>query len=1071
MRLITGDTAGTAWVTLPFEGPRSSVYSDLRESVSISTAPGSSPLKDSGSRLLSAAVAVLARYAEADETAVGICKTGKVAALAVATPADCTLGSLANTLGETLEWHSPETRDIATSPAIRSGGDRNPHFGVLVVLDAVPAPDLRQDVTLQVDPKTGKLTASYNVRLLRAEIVASFLGHVSAMLELLETRPATTIGAADYLGQAERTQLRSVGSGGTPACTFAMGDLIVEALARSGNTAVLETWGRSWTLCELMERADCIITGLPVTVRRGDRVGIALRPGADMIAALLATVRLSAVMVPLDTSLPAARLAAIREDSGLRVVIAECSSAMCVGDCPSLLVEALPDSAEVPCWPNGRPDANDPAYLLFTSGSTGRAKGVLVPHRTLANLIAWENARRPIAGKRTLGRTSIAFDVGLQETFASLLFGGVLVMTSDEERANVGALADLLKRHRIARVYLPPVALHQMAESAPLEPTGLDALEHVIVAGEQLRISPAVRRFFRATRARLVNQYGPTETHVATEFELDEAPLRWADLPSIGRPIAGIEVEVLDKAGHPVPLLVPGELSIGGIAPALEYVGQPALTASRFIVADDSRCYRTGDRVRWRLNGSLEFLGRADNQVKIRGYRVELADLESNAAALPGVIEVVAKAWKTEAGTSLALYFRLAPEALPLRDLRDMLRRRVPDYMLPPLHCLIELSAMPLSASGKIDRARLPEPLVGDTEADRTDLKGRLRGIWSRRLGIGQFDDCEDFRDLGGHSLMAIQIVSDVNDTFDIGMPLSTLLRGASLDQFAEIVQRLLAARDAIGAAIESVAPEPNTASRLTRVELPCGTVMAPSASEARHLWTEIYEQRACQPGMLKYLPGDVIVDVGANIGLFSRFALDMTGGCRLIAIEPAQDLHHCLSDNLAGRPGEVTVLRLGCGNEDIDGFLSYFPQVPAMSSFQPDRDRDRVLLERLLRSDPTWELANDLRERTRFLDTAFAIETQPCPMRRLSTLFSEFGLDRIDLLKVDVQRGEEAVLAGIAAADWARIRQVVVELQDDNDSVARSARLMKQHGMNVEVATIPLHRETNVRFIYAWRE
>lgn len=1067
MRLITGDTAEAAWVTLPFEGPRSSVYSNLRESVSIPLVPGYSLLEDSGSRLLSAAVAVLARYAEADETAIGICRTGNAAAFAVATPADCTLGSLANLLRDKLGLQSPGTQDLAASPVIRDGGDRNPHFGVLVVLDTIPAPDLRQDVTLHVDPKTDMLTASYNVRLLRVEIVERFLRHVSAMLELLETRPTTTLRAADYLGHAERAQLRSFGSGGTPACTFAMDQLIAEALARSGSKPVLETRGRSWTLAELMKRADRIITGLPLTVRRGDRVGIALQPGVDMIAAILATLRLSAVMVPLDTSLPATRLAAIREDSGLRVVIAERSSAFCVGDCPSLLVEALPDSAEIPCWPNGRPDANDPAYLLFTSGSTGRAKGVLVPHRTLANLIAWENARRPIEGKRTLGRTSIAFDVGLQEAFASLLFGGVLIMASDEERANVGALVDLLKRHRIARVYLPPVALHQMAESAPLELTGLDALEHVIVAGEQLRISPAVRRFFRATRARLVNQYGPTETHVATEFELDQAPLRWAELPAIGRPIAGIEVKVLDGAGNPVPMLVPGELSIGGIAPALEYVGQPALTGSRFIGADNSRFYRTGDRVRWRLDESLEFLGRADNQVKIRGYRVELADLESNAAALPGVIEAVAKAWKAEAGTSLALYFRLAPEALPLRDLREMLRRRVPDYMLPPLHCLIELGAMPLSASGKIDRARLPEPIVGYTATDQTDLKGKLRSIWSRRLGIGRFDDCEDFLDLGGHSLMAIQIVSDVNDTLDIGLPLSTLLRGASLDQFTGIVQRLLSAHEAIGAAIT----EPTSASRLTRVELPCGAVLAPSGSEARHLWTEIYEQQACQPGMLKYLPGDVIVDVGANIGLFSRFALEMTGGCRLIAIEPARDLHHCLTDNLASQPGEVTVLRLGCGSEDTEGFLSYFPQVPAMSSFQPDFDRDRALLEKLLRSDPTWEQANDLRERTRFLDTAFAIETQPCPMRRLSTLFSEFGLDRIDLLKVDVQRGEEAVLAGITTTDWARIGQVVVELQDDNDSVARSAGLMKQHGMIVEVATIPLHRNTNVRFIYAWRE
>jgi amino acid adenylation domain-containing protein/FkbM family methyltransferase len=1064
------------YASLPLEAHRSQVFSGRLASAELSLTNAAIEGSQGGARLVAAIALILARYTGLSKISIGLCSGGFAAAMPVATPHGISLGDLLADVGASLAdlvLDRASFSDQVSALGLEAVTNRNPLFGVMVALDDSECPALRQDACVRLNVAARSLIVDYNSRLFRPEIVSHFLGHLSAALDALLNSSEQPLGSVDILGAAERLQLQAFVHGGNPRFAGTIWDQLLVALERDPDAIVLDDHGTSWSLGQLTRRAGAIVEALAGRAAPGARLGIALTPGPDQIAALLAAVLARAVLVPLDISLPAARQDAIRLDADLAAVITDAALAERFAEYNPLVVEGLPDSGDMPAL-RGVPSADDPLYLLFTSGSTGRPKGVLVPNRTLANLVAWEDGQRQAMGKRTLGRTSIAFDVGLQEIFATILFGGTLVVASDEERADIGNLGRLLAKRRISRIYLPPVALHQMAESADLDSLDLHRLDHVIVAGERLVVSQAIRRFFRSADAVLVNQYGPTETHVATEAIMTGSPLRWPDLPPIGRPIAGVEIELVDAGLAPVPLLVPGEVLIGGVAPALGYAPEPLSGSEAFMAspADPdgvARVYRTGDWARWRADGELEFIGRADDQVKIRGYRVELGDLEANASSIAGVQNAVAKYWASTAWTGLALYVVLDPEDPPsLADLRSALRARVPDYMLPPLHAIQAMAALPLTATGKVDRAQLPEPAGAEgAVAGAQDVAGRLEAIWANRLGLSTVGPEEDFLDLGGHSLLAIQIVSEVNDEFDVGVPLSSLLRGATLGQFTARVLSLTPAAtapDAQPAAINGAQP-----SRIGSVTIGDLVIAAPSPSEARHLWREVFDERAYAPPQISYEKGSTVIDVGANIGIFSRFALSETGGCRIVAIEPAEELFECLSRNLGAAP-EVVALRLGCGARDEDATLSYFPQVPAMSSFEPNAAKDGSLLRDLLANDPVWAAAGNSAQQASFLEGAFARQEQSCTLRRLSSLIRQMNLARIDLLKIDVQRGEASVLAGIDDDHWTRVRQIVVELQDEAGAVSSMTDLLKGRGFSVETAAIPLHRGTDVRFVYARR-
>jgi amino acid adenylation domain-containing protein len=425
------------------------------------------------------------------------------------------------------------------------------------------------------------------------------------------------------------------------------------------------------------------------------------------------------------------------------------------------------------------------AYVLYTSGSTGRPQGVVMCHGALANLIEWQlGDLRP--GARVLQFAPLSFDVSFQEIFSTLCSGGTLVLLSDELRRDPTALWRLIARQGIERLFVPFVALQQLAEAARSSGPAPARLREIITAGEPLRITPAVTTLFRRLPGcALWNHYGPTESHVVTAHRLEGPPQQWPALPPVGRPIANARIYVLEASLEPVPVGVPGELHIGGGCLARGYLNRPELTAERFIrdpFSDEpgARLYKTGDRAPWRADGGLEFLGRLDEQVKIRGFRVEPGEVEAVLAAHPRV-KAVAVVAREDAPDDRRLVAYVAPkqdERLESTELRRFLGRRLPEFMLPAV--FVVLDELPLLPSGKVNRRALPPPqeTVGPhLAAPRDEVESQLASVWEAVLGVRPVGAHDDFFELGGHSLTAVRLVARIEQVMGQRLPVAASAR------------------------------------------------------------------------------------------------------------------------------------------------------------------------------------------------------------------------------------------------------------------------------------------------------
>lgn len=533
--------------------------------------------------------------------------------------------------------------------------------------------------------------------------------------------------------------------------------------ARTPDAPALTFAGRSLTHRELNARANGLAARLrALGVTADSPVAASLDRGIDAVVAVLAILKAGGACVPLDPAYPADRLDYMLADSGAGVLISKHPR-------PGLTVvdpaDITPLEDNLPDLPGSGPESL--AYIIYTSGSTGRPKGVEMPHRPLLNLMAWHARTCPLApGARVLQFAPLSFDVSFQEILTTLAEGGSLALVDETLRRDPRGLLRFLADQRVSRVFLPPVMLYQLAE----QPTDLapPSLREVIVAGEALRITPAVVSFFARYEGRctLSNHYGPTETHVATAYTLEGPPTSWPALPPIGAPIDHVTAELRGD---------PPELYLGGACLARGYRNAPEQTAARFA----GGAYQTGDLAQRLPDGNLQFLGRADDQVKIRGFRVELGEVEAALAQHPAI---------EAAAVSPALVGYVVPRAAhpapPAFELRRWLLERLPEYMAPA-H-FVALKALPLTASGKVDRRALPayQPPAAPATA-QTSLERIIARLWEEALHVTNPGARDNFFDIGGNSLLTGQIHTRLCDALGREFPITDLFQHPTISALA----------------------------------------------------------------------------------------------------------------------------------------------------------------------------------------------------------------------------------------------------------------------------------------------
>ncbi|MDP8993281.1 MAG: non-ribosomal peptide synthetase, partial [Actinomycetota bacterium] len=585
---------------------------------------------------------------------------------------------------------------------------------------------------------------------------------------------------------------------------------LVEAqVERTPDAPALVAGERTVTYAELDARADDVARHLHrLEVGPGTPVGVCVERTVEMAVGILAVLKAGGACLPLDPSYPAERLAFMLADAVPPVLLTQ------GGLAPRLpayggevvLLDAGGDAVRRPGTPPARRGTPDTAaYVLYTSGSTGEPKGVLLPHRGLVNEItAAADLYRLGPGDRVLQFCSIGFDVSIEELFVTWASGATVVLRPEDVPILGPPWLDWLRRREITVLNLPTAYWHEwVRDLASMGERVPRSLSLVIVGGE--RALGAVYRAWLEVGGdgvRWLNAYGPTETSVmATVYEPSHGHTSTADSdPPIGRPIANTTVHVLDERGQPVVPGQAGELHIGGAGVALGYLNRPELTAERFVPdpsgdGPEARLYRTGDLVRHLPDGNLEFVGRLDDQVKVRGFRIECGEVETALAAHPRVAEAVVTARETRPGERLLVGYFVASGGDAPRgpELRRFLSGRLPAYMVPG--AFVPLEALPLTPNGKVDRDALPAPartrpeLPNDWAPPGTATEQAVARIWSDVLGIEGIGADDDFFDLGGHSLQATQVVSRLRQAFDVDLPVRAIFESPTVRGLATALE------------------------------------------------------------------------------------------------------------------------------------------------------------------------------------------------------------------------------------------------------------------------------------------
>ncbi|MEH2283675.1 MAG: amino acid adenylation domain-containing protein [Nostoc sp.] len=697
-----------------------------------------------------------------------------------------------------------------------------PLFQVMFVLQNSPMPALelpgltlsildvdngtaKFDLTLEITEKAQKLFANleFNTDLFQESTIKRMAGHFQTLLKSIVANPELRLSELSLLTEPEKHQLLLEWNDTKVEYPqqLCIHELFEAQVEKTPDAIAVVFEDQQLTYRELNAKANQLAHYLcSLGVKPEVLVGICVERSLYMIIGLLGILKAGGGYIPLDPSYPKERLAYMLEDSQPRVLLTQ-----------QQLVETLPThKAEVIClnsdWeliaqhskhnPNSHLSSDNLAYIIYTSGSTGQPKGAMNTHRGICNRLLWMQDKYQLtATDRVLQKTPFSFDVSVWEFFWPLITGARLVVAQPEGHRDPNYLVNVIAQQQITTIHFVPSMLQVFLEAENLEIC--NCLQRVIVSGEALAVQ-LQQRFFNRLNAQLHNLYGPTEAAIDVTFWQCQDSVTNQNTVPIGRPIANIQIYLLDRYLNPVPIGVPGELYIGGVGVGRGYLNRPELTEEKFIpnpFSDNSaaRLYKTGDLARYLPNGEIEYIGRIDHQVKIRGFRIELGEIEALISQHLAVRETVVVVAESQ---SLAAYVVPHPDqTLTITELRGFLEQKLPNYMLPTAFVMLE--ALPLTPNGKVDRKALKAPDTARPELEavyqppQTEVEQTIADIWQKLLQVEHVGIYDNFFELGGHSLLLVQVNSKLRDKFQKDLSVLDLFRYPTINSLASYLNQV----------------------------------------------------------------------------------------------------------------------------------------------------------------------------------------------------------------------------------------------------------------------------------------
>ncbi|MEX0444768.1 amino acid adenylation domain-containing protein [Xenorhabdus sp. SGI246] len=671
----------------------------------------------------------------------------------------------------------------------------------------------KYDLTLFIKTGTSnQLVMEFNAELFEGNTIQYWLELYKQITLSMGKWGEKTLGEIDILTQEEQLYIANRSS--TPFSDTGNQCVIreIEAYAKNHpNHIALMTrynhWSYGWLDHRANQLAEFIYTHYTIGV--GSRVGLLLNRNEDSIVALLAVLKTGAAYVPIDPGYPSERIEYMLRDAAVDCIVttSELVAATSVSISKVILDEMV--FAQDSHWQSVQRKPDDELYVIYTSGSTGQPKGVRLLNKTLSNLLEWQKGISVCSeGDCTLHYMSLSFDVSVQEIFGTLCTGGKLYIADEEERKDLHHLQNVIALNGIHRAYFPYVALQHLAQLTVMNKAQLPTLKEVYSTGEQLVLTSDIKHMFNADR-RLINLYGPSESHVCSAYIMPTDVSLWGDSASIGYPLPGFTLLALDEHKRMVPAGVTGELWIVSDFLSPGYHNKEHETQTRFLTGNwpgviSQYAYKSGDLVRLKSDDTFTYLGRLDNQLKIRGFRIEPAEIEAILNSLDGVKVSAVIGKETSAGNKMLVAFIVATTTATLEraKLLTELRTHLPDYMIP--NEFVFLSDLPTTPSGKIDRKALHDVEINGIEISQlsdfatdkfensriseehlTSIEQKVKSLWQKVLPNRQIKAGDNFFNIGGHSLLATQLVYLLRKQFNVDFPLKLLFSAPTLRDMA----------------------------------------------------------------------------------------------------------------------------------------------------------------------------------------------------------------------------------------------------------------------------------------------